>query len=296
MKGLSWHGKSDIWVPMYNGLFNRLLSAAALVVCVASSPFAQSEEHPAPQTPSAQQTITITKAQTGEYHPRFKPNLNEATDKIIRQTNAFREKEKLEPVVRDDLLQKTAQDFADFMAKTGKYGHNADEQTPGDRAQAHGYEICYIAENIAMQFQSDGFATGPLMKAFFEGWQNSPPHRANMLQAAVTQTGVAISQSEVTGAYFAVQLFGRPKSQAIDIQIHNPLETEISYKLDEEAYQLPPHYTRRHMLCAPVTLNLSQDGKVLASFPVESGTLYTVQVEQGKMIWKKSPLPTETTP
>ncbi|HWL10738.1 MAG TPA: CAP domain-containing protein [Planctomicrobium sp.] len=246
--------------------------------------------------PPGPPTVTITKAQTGEYRPRFKPNRNEVTDKIIQQTNSFREKEKLKPVVRDDILQKSAQDFADFMAKTGKYGHHADDQTPGDRVKSHGYEICYIAENIAFQFRSNGFTTASLTKTFFEGWKDSPPHRENMLQPSVTQTGVAISQSEETGAYFAVQLFGRPVSQAIHIQINNPLESEISYQLNEETYLLPPRYTRSHMLCVPATLHLRKNGKVVSSLEVESKTLYTAQIEKGEIDWIKSPLPSETSP
>ncbi|WP_437223042.1 CAP domain-containing protein [Planctomicrobium sp. SH661] len=253
--------------------------------------FSQDETQKDLQQASEHGTIVITKAETGEYRPRFQPKIPEAVSTIIEQTNAFRKAEKLGPLERNDLLQKTAQDFADYMAKTGKYGHNADDHTPSERVAAHGYEICYVGENIAMQFKGNGFATGPLAKALFQGWKNSPPHRANMLQNSVTETGVAISQSPETGAYFAVQLVGRPMSQAIDFQVSNPTQADVLYRLNDEEFTIPARYTRRHILCSPTTVHLIQDGKPVTSLPAERGVRLTIKSTLEGLTFEKSSHP-----
>ena len=46
--------------------------------------------------------------------------------------------------------------------------------------------------------EAAGFATEALGKAFVEGWKKSPGHRRNMLDADVTETGVAVARSDKT--------------------------------------------------------------------------------------------------
>ena len=79
-----------------------------------------------------------------------------------------------------------------------------------ERARRHGYAWCFIAENIAYQYDSRGFATESLAHGIVEGWKKSAGHRRNLLAREATHTGVAVARSEKTGYYYAVQLFGRP--------------------------------------------------------------------------------------
>jgi hypothetical protein len=137
------------------------------------------------------------------------------------------------------------------MARTGQFSHTADGQTPEVRAKAHGYDPCLIAENIAYQHHSGGFTTEALAQGFFEGWQHSPSHRENLLDPAVTETGVGVAQSEQTGAYYAVQLFGRPMSQQIAFQITNTSHVAIQYTIDGQKFSLPPQVTSTHRQCRP---------------------------------------------
>jgi hypothetical protein len=51
--------------------------------------------------------------------------------------------------------------------------------------------------------------------------------RKNLLNPAVTETGVAVAQSEQTGTYDTGQLFGRAKSQQIAFQITNTSDLAI---------------------------------------------------------------------
>src|SRR5689334_15910645 len=143
------------------------------------------------------------------------PDLDRAARQVIDQTNQFRRAEKRGDVTINAKLMATARYFADFMARTDKYGHEADGSDPAGRAKKHGYDYCLIAENIAYVFSSEGFTTEELAKQFVEGWKNSPPHRKNMLDPDVTETGVAIARSTTSGKYYAVQMFGRPKSMTI---------------------------------------------------------------------------------
>jgi uncharacterized protein YkwD len=179
------------------------------------------------------------------------PDLADAVQRIISRTNAFRQQEGRSPVPTNPQLMATVRDFATFMARTGQYGHTADGQSPEARAKAHGYDACLIAENIAYQLNPAGFTTEALAEGFFEGWQHSPDHRKNLLDPAVTETGVGVARSEQTGAYFAVQLFGRPKSQQIEFQITNTSDLAIQYTIDGQTLPLPPQSTRTHQQCRP---------------------------------------------
>ena len=184
------------------------------------------------------------------------PDTAKAVTSIIEKTNAFRMEEKREKVKVNAKLTETARYFADFMATTGKYGHTADDQSPADRAKKHGYDYCIVLENIAYQYRSDGFTTAQLGEGFFEGWKNSPGHRRNMLDADVTETGVAISRSEKTGYYYAVQMFGGPKSLAIEFSLNNQTTSDVKYRIGDNKYTLPPSYIRTHERCRPESMTV----------------------------------------
>jgi uncharacterized protein YkwD len=188
------------------------------------------------------------------------PDLAEAVQRLISRVNAFRQHEGRSPVAINPQLSTTAQDFATFMAHTGQFSHAADGQTPEVRAQAHGYDPCLIAENIAYQHNSAGFTTEALAQGFFEGWQRSPEHRENLLDPAVTETGVGAARSAETGAYYAVQLFGRPKSQQIVLQITNTSHQAIPYTVDGQTMSLPPQSTRTHQQCRPAEVTFRWPG------------------------------------
>src|SRR5207253_2501467 len=124
-------------------------------------------------------------------------------------------------------LADTARDFAEFMARTDRYGHEADGQQPSQRATAHGYGYCMVAENIAFQYSSAGFRSGELARRFVEGWKQSPGHRHNMLEPDATETGVAVAQSPKSGRYYAVQMFGRPQALRVAFRIANRSTTTL---------------------------------------------------------------------
>lgn len=218
-----------------------------------------------------------------------KPDLQVAVKSIIEKTNEFRKQEGKAPVVENNKLMETARYFADYMAINDRYGHTADETRPADRAKKHGYEYCIVLENIAYQYSSAGFTTDKLGTKFFDGWKNSPGHRRNMLDADVTESGVAIARSENTGYYYAVQLFGRPKSQSIEFQISNRSLSPVTYQLDEETFTLEPRYIRTHTRCRPPQLSLQASGeaKEVESVKPATGERFVVVQESGRVRIKK---------
>ncbi|MCC7419183.1 MAG: CAP domain-containing protein [Planctomycetaceae bacterium] len=229
----------------------RITLVALALLGLAAPAFAQSNEH--------DETRQVRTEDLGPFRPERKADLAKARDLIVAQTNEFRRGEKLASVDVNETIQKTAQKFADYMARTDRYGHTADDRQPAERAAAQGYEYCLISENIAYQFRTTGFDTADLASRFVEGWKNSPGHRANMLQKHVTETGVAIAQSEKTGAYYAVQMFGRPKSEMIEFRVANPTGEAAVYRVGDQTYDLPPRVVRTHQVCQPADVTLVED-------------------------------------
>lgn len=177
------------------------------------------------------------------------PDLAVAERAIVTRANTFRRDEGLAPLSPAPALAAAARHFADFMARTERYGHEADGRTPVERARAQGYAWCLVAENIAMQFNSAGFATGELAERFMAGWIESPGHRRNLLDAAATETGVAIARAPRSERYYAVQVFGRPATLRLRFELSNRSPRDVSYRVGTATFVLPAGATRRHEQC-----------------------------------------------
>lgn len=231
----------------------RFTSAAALLAAVIGFPAAVAQ-HPEEHEVEKIEAPSLPDA-SGK-----RPDLAAAAKAIFEQTNAFRKKEGRGPVAHNPKLTAAARYFADYMAETDEYGHTADGHGPGERAKKHGYDYCIIAENIAYQFRSEGFDTGPLAERFVTGWQKSPPHRKNMLDPDVTQLGVAVARSEKTGYYYAVQDFGRPKAAAVAFKVENRTGEDVKYAIGDRTFDLPPRVVRTHTRCRPAELTFHWPG------------------------------------
>jgi uncharacterized protein YkwD len=203
---------------------------------------------------------------------------------IVSGANAFRREEQLSPVKASAELAKAARDFADYMARTDRYGHEADGATPAERAKRHGYDYCLVSENIAYQYKSGGFRTADLAESFVEGWRNSPPHRKNMLEPAATETGAAVARSDRSGRYYAVQMFGRPKSERIEFRIDNSASQPVRYRLGDKDYSLRPRQARTHWVCGPEDLTLQSAGAHGKVRPAQGEKLVVVNEAGGVAI------------
>lgn len=204
------------------------------------------------------QTVEVVPDQVPEDSAGEKPDAGAGLDRVermvVERVNAFRRQHGRAGVSLNFKLERTVENFAGFMAETDKYGHQADGRQPSQRARRNGYEYCIISENIAWVQSTTGCTPDQLADQLVSGWKNSPGHRKNMLEVDVTDTGVAVARSGASDRYYAVQMFGRPKSAIIEFQITNKSNTTVEYRTGGTMYRLRPRYTRTHGACRPPSL------------------------------------------
>lgn len=176
---------------------------------------------------------------------------------IVSLTNRFRDQHGRGELKINPQLTSAAQEFAEYLARTDTFSHTADGKRPSQRVREHGYHYCLVAENIAEEYNSAGFTTISLARAFVTGWRHSPEHRKNLLDGDLEEIGVGVARSQRTGRYYAVQDFGRPKSRAIVFRLTNEADTAIRYTVDGQSFTLDPHYTATHTRCRPPELDVS---------------------------------------
>lgn len=208
--------------------------------------------------------------------PEAKADLATVAESIISRTNAFRKEQKRAKVEANRELTKAARNFADYMAKEDRFGHAANGSRPADRAKKHGYSYCIVLENIAYRYSAKDFESAALAEGFVQGWKDSPGHRRNMLDPDVTETAVAVARSEKTGYYYAVQLFGRPKSEAIEFRIDNRSEAEVAYQIGKTKFRLQPGYIRTHTRCRPEKVAFDLPGDKGKAVKPANGDRYVV--------------------
>ena len=202
--------------------------------------------------------------ETGPIEGPFKHPFEQGERVILARTNAFRRGHGLGQLTRNDNLDAVAQWFADYMGRTGHYGHEGDGREPHERIQAGGYAYCRVGENIGWQERerSDGseVAIEPieLGRRFFEGWRASPPHRENLLTAEFTEIGLGLAHGD-DGRYYGVQLFGRPKSLQFAVELMNRSGQDVQYTLGQETFTLKDRYWRQHTLCRSLPLVVADD-------------------------------------
>ena len=209
------------------------------------------------------------------------PDLPQTEIAIVEMTNAFRKENWLGVLKPNAVLAAAARAFAQYLAKSGKFAHEADGREPQQRAEAQGYRYCLVAENLAMNLDSRGFESRQLASEAVEGWKESPGHRANMLQAGVTEIGVAVVQApDKNPKYISVQLFGRPESLKIKFSLENRTGSPVRYALGEEAHTLSARTIVTHTMCDASLLTFENAG-TSAKFDVHNGDKFTARVETG---------------
>jgi uncharacterized protein YkwD len=198
---------------------------------------------------------TINPGSTKPAAPDSSVDLTRTGEQIFSLTNRFRAQHGRHELKLNPELSRTAQEYADYLARTDTFSHTADGKRPSQRVREHGYRYCLVAENIAWEYNSAGFTASSLARALVSGWRHSPEHRKNLLDRDLDELGVGVARSKRTGRYYAVQDFGRPKSKAIVFQITNDTDTTIHYTVDGKSFALDPGYTVTHQRCRPPELD-----------------------------------------
>ena len=207
-------------------------------------------------------------------------DLDEAAHKIVERTNRFRQDQKRDPLKTNEQLTATARDFAAWMAKNGKFAHDADGKQPWDRAKAHGYDYCEVAENLAYAEDGAGFRGRDLTSDLMQGWEASPGHRRNLLDPDVVEIGIGVARAPGrTPRYIAVQEFGRPAAMRYAFEVTNRTGLAVSYAFEGRTWRIEPGMTITHRPCKPGDLVLPGH---------TGGTTYTVRPGEVYVLKRRS--------
>lgn len=203
---------------------------------------------------------------------------------LLARSNALRAASGLAALEVEPRLSAAALNFAAYMAQTDRYGHEADGHSPAERARAQGYAYCAIAENIAYAASpgNDDDEAGVLAQRLFDGWVSSAPHRRNLLDAELTDVGVASAFSARSARQYAVLLVGRPSAAAVVVSLANRTRTTVRYEFAGELFALEPGVTRTHSRCRKSTLALKDaaaDPRAARPLTASPGARY--QIEDG---------------
>jgi Cysteine-rich secretory protein family len=207
------------------------------------------------------------------------PELPKVEAAIIEITNTVRTEAKLGTVAANPALTVAARAYATFLAKSGKFSHDADGSL-SDRTERSGYRHCTIAENLASFQDSRGFESRALAKSAMEGWLNSPGHRQNLMSPPMTEIGVAVAKTtDKDPKFILVQLFGRPQSLSLTFQVSNSAPQAIKYRLGDKLHDLPPKMAITHETCAASQLTFIGPSKTEfgGAFTATDAKTYTVK-------------------
>lgn len=116
---------------------------------------------------------------------------------LFESANHERAAHGLAPLKWSATLAEAAHQHALRIARQNTLSHQLPSE-PGmaDRASQAGARFSTIAENVA---------EGPSAESVHQEWMNSPPHRANLLNAQLDSIGIAVAERE--GVLFAVEDF-----------------------------------------------------------------------------------------
>ena len=131
---------------------------------------------------------------------RRTPNLDpDATvAQLLNLHNLNRAQDGEKPLAINPRLMSAAQDYAEYLARTGKFSHTA-EGTPGQRESESGYKHHASGENIAVGQTSAA--------AVVKGWMNSEGHRKNILSKNFNEVGFGVAKGK-NGRIYWVTDFG----------------------------------------------------------------------------------------
>lgn len=219
------------------------------------------------------------------------PDIAKTEIAIVELTNAFRRSERLADVKPNPALTRAAKLFAEYLAKSGRFAHEADGRQPAERVQASGYRYCMVSENLASNLDSRGFRTEALARQAVEGWKNSPGHRKNMVEPHVTEIGVGVARAPTADPKFiSVQLFGRPESLSYEFRVENRAGVTVSYAALDEPHEIEPRVVATHTGCVPGEVVFERAGnaftgvRINGRYTARNGAVFVVAKDEAGRI------------
>jgi uncharacterized protein YkwD len=149
--------------------------------------------------------VSLPAPSGGTTAPRPNENPAAIAADIVRYTNEARVRNGLPAFRTSGKLVEAARIHAQQMASYQRIAHTIDgAQYPSmqSRLQAVDYAFAQAAENVAKNQLTPQSAV--------ESWMNSSGHRANILDAGLTEIGAAMARSS-RGEPYWIQVFGRPR-------------------------------------------------------------------------------------
>jgi uncharacterized protein YkwD len=116
-------------------------------------------------------------------------------------TNKERKEAGLPALKPHPALTRMARSHSATMARLDKLGHDVGGATFEDRIKGSGYKFRAAGENVGQGYDTP--------KAAVEGWMNSPPHKANILNEEFTEIGIGAARAE-DGTRYWTQVFAAP--------------------------------------------------------------------------------------
>lgn len=127
---------------------------------------------------------------------------------MLTLTNTARQEAGLAPLRLSETLSGVARSHSENMAIQDFFGHvDPSGSRSQDRVSAANYGYRATAENIGA-----GYSTA---EGIFEGWFDSPSHRANILSPRLTEIGIGYHRLDndtgsVNYNHYWTQVFGNP--------------------------------------------------------------------------------------
>jgi uncharacterized protein YkwD len=118
-----------------------------------------------------------------------------SAQEVGRLVNAHRARIGCPALAWDDAAARAAQGHSDDMARRNYFSHTSPEGgTMAERLRAQGISFGRAAENIAYG--------QPTAQEVVRGWLNSPGHRANIENCALTRQGVGVAGTRWTHVFY----------------------------------------------------------------------------------------------
>lgn len=136
------------------------------------------------------------------------PNISSAAsitgDNIIKETNKERERNGLETLSHNPLLEQAAESKAGYIFSEQVFQHNFDDRRFSSWIKDAGYVYQYVGENLAMDFATS--------EGVISAWLDSATHKKNLLNPEFKDIGVAVMEGMFAGknTTVVVQIFGTP--------------------------------------------------------------------------------------
>jgi uncharacterized protein YkwD len=131
------------------------------------------------------------------------PPTLEAT--VLELVNRERAAVGCEALELDETLMQAALSHSEDMAANRSLAHEgSDGRTAAQRLLDAGYQFQLMAENVAAGY--------PTAESVVRGWMESADHRANLLNCALRETGIAVAEApgDTTYGTYWTQLFATP--------------------------------------------------------------------------------------